>query len=86
MKPQLLALITAMAWGIGGWLLMPFLARVGAEEAQRLRERVAAEITTTFASSYTDQVSLAGALDVDAIRVYGKQSTGKKFLVTPHAD
>ncbi|CAN5459728.1 zinc-binding dehydrogenase [soil metagenome] len=75
-----------MAWGIGGWLLMPFLARVGTDEAQRLRDRVAAEITTTFASSYTDQVSLAGALDVDAIRVYGKQSTGKKFLVTPHAD
>jgi NADPH:quinone reductase len=75
-----------MAWGIGGWLLMPFLARVGADEAQRLRERVAAEITTTFASGYTDQVSLAGALDIDAIRIYGKQSTGKKFLVTPHAD
>jgi NADPH:quinone reductase len=74
-----------MAWGIGGWLLMPFLARVGAEEAQRLRDRVAAEITTTFASGYTDQVSLAGALDVAAIRVYGKQSTGKKFLVTPHS-
>jgi NADPH:quinone reductase len=74
-----------MAWGIGGWLLMPFLARVGAEEAQRLRNRVAAEITTTFASGYTDQVSLAGALDVAAIRVYGKQSTGKKFLVTPHS-
>ncbi|TVR22356.1 MAG: NADH oxidase [Ilumatobacter sp.] len=73
-----------MAWGIGGWLLMPFLARVGAEEAQRLRDRVAAEITTTFASSYTDEVTLAGALAIDAIRTYGRQATGQKFLVTPH--
>ena len=73
-----------MAWAIGGWLLMPFLARVGAEEAQRLRDRVAAEITTTFASSYTDEVTLAGALAIDAIRTYGRQATGQKFLVTPH--
>ena len=73
-----------MAWGIGGWLLMPFLARVGAEEAQRLRDRVAAEITTTFASSYTDEVTLAGALTIDAIRTYGRQATGQKFLVTPN--
>lgn len=74
-----------MAWGIGGWLLIPFLARIGDEAAQRLRERVAAEITTTFASSYTDEVSLAGALDLDAIKVYGRQATGQKFLVTPNA-
>lgn len=73
-----------MAWGIGGWLLMPFLARVGPEEAERLRQRVAAEITTTFASSYTDEVSLAGVLTIDAIRTYGRQATGQKFLVTPH--
>lgn len=74
-----------MAWGIGGWLLMPFLARIGADAAQALRERVAAEVTTTFASSYTDEVSLAGALGLDAIGVYGKQATGQKFLVRPNA-
>jgi NADPH:quinone reductase len=74
-----------MAWGVGGWLLTPFLQSVGAEEASRLRERVANEITTTFASSYTDQVALAGMLTADAISVYGRQATGLKYLVTPQA-
>jgi NADPH:quinone reductase len=74
-----------MAWGIGGWLLMPFLQLVGPEETQRLRERVAAEVTTTFASTYTKQVSLAEVLTLDAIGVYGKQATGEKYLVTPNA-
>jgi NADPH:quinone reductase len=74
-----------MAWGVGGWLLTPFLINAGAEEAARLRARVAAEITTTFASAYTDQVSLAGMLTAEAIGVYGRQATGQKYLVTPQA-
>jgi NADPH2:quinone reductase len=74
-----------MAWSVGGWLLMPFLHKVGPEETERLRQRVAAEITTTFASSYTARVSLAEALSLDAIRVYGRQATGEKYLVTPNA-
>lgn len=83
--PTVLHRSFGMAWGVGGWLLMPFLERVGPEEAQRLRERVASEITTTFASSYTDEVSLAGALQLESIRVYGRQATGQKFLVRPDA-
>jgi len=74
-----------MAWSVGGWLLMPFLQAVGADEAQRLRERVAAEITTTFASAYTAEVSLADVLGLGAIATYGKQATGEKYLVTPNA-
>jgi len=73
-----------MAWGVGGWLLTPFLQRIGPDEVQRLRERVAAEITTTFASTYTREVSLAGALTREAIAAYGRQATGEKYLVTPH--
>jgi NADPH2:quinone reductase len=73
-----------MAWGIGGWLLTPFLQRIGPEAAQQLRERVAAEIKTTFASSYSDEVSLAGALQLEAISVYAGQTTGKKFLINPN--
>jgi len=73
-----------MAWGTGGWLLFPFLQRIGAERAQQLRERVVAELKTTFASHYTQEVSLAGALQLDAVAVYGKQATGAKFLLTPH--
>jgi NADPH:quinone reductase len=54
-----------MAWGIGGWLLTPFLQGAGVETFGRLRARVAAELTTTFASSYTREVSLAGMLNPD---------------------
>ena len=72
-----------MAWGVGGWLLPPFLKRIGPESAQGLRERVAAEIRTTFASHYTQEVSLAEALQVDSIADYGRQATGEKYLVNP---
>src|SRR5258705_7725652 len=75
-----------MAWGIGGWLLTPFLQKIGFEAAQKLRERVAAEIKTTFASTYTKEVSLAGALQLEAIAGYGKQATGEKYLVNPSKD
>jgi NADPH2:quinone reductase len=72
-----------MAWGIGGWLLTPFLQKVGPTAAQKLRERVAAEVKTTFASHYTKHVSLREALSLEAIAVYGKQATGEKYLITP---
>lgn len=74
-----------MAWGVGGWLLFPFLKRVGPEASQRLRERVAAELRTTFASRYTKEVSLAGALSLEAIAAYGRRATGEKYLVRPDA-
>jgi len=74
-----------MAWSIGGWLLTPFLQKIGPAAAQKLRERVAAEIKTTFASSYTQVVSLREALSLEAIGVYGAQATGQKYLVAPDA-
>jgi NADPH:quinone reductase len=74
-----------MAWGIGGWLLTPFLQKGGAETIGRLRARVAAELTTTFASAYTGEVSLTGMLAPDAFNAYVKRATGEKFLVTPQA-
>jgi NADPH2:quinone reductase len=49
-----------------------------------LREPVAPEIKTTFASSYTREISLAEALSLEAISVYGKQATGEKYLVNPN--
>jgi NADPH:quinone reductase len=74
-----------MAWGIGGWLLTPFLVGAGAEVVARLRARVAAELTTTFASTYTREVSLAGMLRPEAFNAYNRRATGEKFLVTPQA-
>ncbi len=72
-----------MAWGVGGWLLTPFLQRIGPESVARLRRRVVDELTTTFASHYTDEVSLVGALDPAAMAVYARQATGQKFLIRP---
>ncbi|BBX62259.1 NADH oxidoreductase [Mycobacterium saskatchewanense] len=74
-----------MAWGVGGWLLTYFLQSAGAETFGRLRARVAAELMTTFASSYTREVSLAGMLAPDAFTAYVRRATGEKFLVTPNA-
>ena len=73
-----------MAWGVAGWLLTPYMISAGADEVARMRDRVAAEITTTFASGYTARVDLAEALDLAAIGEYGKQATGTKYLITPH--
>ncbi|ACT59055.1 zinc-binding dehydrogenase [Hirschia baltica] len=72
-----------MAWGVGGWLLPNFLAKAGMEVAVRLRSRVAKELTTTFASSYTDELSLTDMLDADTVRRYDAKKTGEKFLVCP---
>jgi NADPH:quinone reductase len=72
-----------MAWGVGGWLLTPFLQRIGLDGMQRLRSRVAAELTTTFASHYTDQVSLPGALSLESLADYSQQTTGRKYLIIP---
>ena len=84
-SPTILTRNYGMAWGIGGWLLTPFLASIDAETFARLRARVAAEIKTTFASSYTREVSLSGMLKPDAFHAYVKRATGEKFLVTPQA-
>jgi NADPH:quinone reductase-like Zn-dependent oxidoreductase len=73
-----------MAWGVGGWLLTPFLMKIGPAEVGKLRQRVANEIKITFASHYTKTISLAEALSADAIAVYNKKSTGEKYLINPN--
>ena len=73
-----------MAWGIGGWLVTPFLMKISAADRQRLRERVASELKTTFASHYTQVVSLAEALSLSHLAVYGKRATGEKYLINPN--
>jgi NADPH2:quinone reductase len=73
-----------MAWGMGGWLLFPFLQKVGPQVTQSLKERVAREIKTTFASHYAAEISLAEALDPATMAVYNKRATGEKFLINPN--
>jgi NADPH:quinone reductase len=73
-----------MAWGVGGWLVTPFLQKLGPAGTQRLKDRVAAELKTTFASSYAGEVSLVEALQLESIAVYSKAATGKKYLINPN--
>jgi len=73
-----------MIWGVGGWLLTPFLQKAGRDVQNRLRQRVATEIKSTFASLYTKEVSLAEMLTPEAMAVYGKQATGEKYLINPN--
>jgi NADPH2:quinone reductase len=85
-SPTVLHRNFGLAWGLGGWLLTPFLERVGPEAAERLRQRVADEVTTTFASEYAKEISLAEALDLENIAVYNKRATGEKYLINPNKD
>jgi hypothetical protein len=73
-----------MAWGVGGWLLFPFLMKIGKAEGARLRQRVVDELKTTFASHYTQVVSLQEALALSNIAIYGKRATGEKYLLNPN--
>lgn len=82
-SPTTLKRSYGMAWSLGGWLLTPFMQKVGPEKVAQLRQRVADEIHTTFASSYTREVSLADALTLEVLHDYAQQATGKKTLVNP---
>jgi NADPH2:quinone reductase len=82
--PTVLRRDFGMSWAIGGWLLTPFLGKLGQAGTDRLRRRVADEITTTFASSYGMRLSLSDAVDPDHVRRYARMATAEKALITPH--
>jgi NADPH:quinone reductase-like Zn-dependent oxidoreductase len=83
MRPTELARSYGLSWSVGGWLLTPFLMKLGAEGGARLRKRVVDELNTTFASHYTAELSLAEALQPDVIAAYNKKTTGEKYLINP---
>ena len=83
-SPTVLKRAFGMSWGLGGWLLTPMIGKIGMEKFQEMRQRVAKEITTTFASSYVQEVSFEEMLQPEIIKSYAKQATGKKYLVSPH--
>jgi NADPH2:quinone reductase len=72
------------AWGVAGWLLLPFLQKIGPEAMRKLQVRAVSELKTTFASHYTKVVSLAEALQMPEIAVYGRRATGEKYLINPN--
>jgi NADPH:quinone reductase-like Zn-dependent oxidoreductase len=84
LRPTELNRAFGMTWGVGGWLLFPFLQKIGPADGAKLRQRVVAELKTTFASHYTQVVSLQEALQLSHIAVYGKRATGEKYLINPN--
>jgi NADPH:quinone reductase-like Zn-dependent oxidoreductase len=72
-----------MTWGVGGWLLFPFLQKIGPADGARLRQRVLDELKTTFASRYTSVISLQETLQLANVAIYNKRATGEKFLIDP---
>ena len=82
--PTVLNRSFGLQWGLGGWLLTPMIGRIGMERFAEMRQRVVREIKTTFASHYTQEISLEDMLQPDKIKAYAKQGTGAKYLVNPH--
>jgi len=82
-SPTIINRTFGFAWSVSGWLLTPFLQKAGPEVAARMRQRVADELKTTFASHYTKTISLRDALDVDTLRAYERKATGEKYLIDP---
>jgi NADPH:quinone reductase-like Zn-dependent oxidoreductase len=72
------------SWALAGWLLTPFLQKIGPAETNRLRQRVVSELKTTFASHYTRTVSLREALNLETIQAYNRRATGEKYLINPN--
>ncbi|MBK6706697.1 MAG: zinc-binding dehydrogenase [Sphingomonadales bacterium] len=72
-----------LTWGLSGWLLTPFMAKAGGEIVGRMRARVAAELTTTFKSHYSHEISLEQAVDVATMQAYNAKKTGEKYLIRP---
>ena len=83
MSPTTLNRSFGLSWGVGGWLLMPFMMRAGQEIVSAMKKRIATELTTTFSSSYSKKVSLEEVLSLDTIAVSSKRVTGKKILINP---
>jgi len=82
-RPTELSRSFGLAWGVGGWLLLSFLQKISPADIGKLRQRVASELKTTFASHYTKVISLHETLDLANIDVYNKRATGEKFLISP---
>lgn len=81
--PTVMSRQYGFAWSTSAWLLTNFIAKAGKERVSKMQARIAAEITTTFATHYSKEVSLAQALSIEEIAVYAKQKTGDKYLINP---
>lgn len=83
-SPSTLNRAYGMTWSIGGWLLMRFLGKLAPEKVGALHKRVANEIDSTFASDFTEEISLEQVMDPATVAKYNAKKTGEKYLVNPN--
>jgi hypothetical protein len=62
---------------------MRFLGKLAPTQVAELHKKVADEISTTFASSFTEELSFIEAMQPETIHKYNAKKTGEKYLITP---
>jgi NADPH:quinone reductase-like Zn-dependent oxidoreductase len=72
-----------LAWSVSGFLLTTFLQKLPPADVARLRAKVVSELKTTFASHYSEVISLSDVLSPEVMARYAKRATGEKFLIDP---
>lgn len=82
--PTILNRSFGLTWSLSGFLLTPFMQKAGMEVVGRMRARVVDELTTTFKSHYSHEISLTDALNLDTANAYNAKRTGEKYLIKPH--
>ena len=69
------------SWGLAGWLLFTFMQQLAPARLSALKQRVADELTTTFASHYERELTLSELLTPAALQQCQRMATGQKTLV-----
>ncbi len=82
-SPTVLNRAYGMFWGIGGWLLMPFLMKAGPEKVAQMHKRVADEINSTFKAHFEHELNFEQAMTPEVIYKYNAKKTGQKVILNP---
>jgi NADPH:quinone reductase-like Zn-dependent oxidoreductase len=81
--PTILNRSFGLTWSLSGFLLTPFMQMAGPEIVGRMRKRVVDELTTTFKSHYSHEVSLFDVVKPEIAAAYNAKRTGEKYLIRP---
>ena len=85
-SPTVIKRSFGLDWGIEGFLLDTYLREISNTAMERLRNIVAANLTTVFVSSYEEEISMAEALNPEVLVRMSELRTGGKYLLNPSLD
>ena len=83
LSPTILPPSIGFSWDISAWLLFPYLQEIGVEASRAMSERVIAGIDSTFASHFSQRLTMEQVLEKDAALVINARRTGEKALIVP---